>query len=98
MRAIKDPVAMWGVGAALIPFLVIGLLGAATVIALPLYGIACALGAPSGTLLKVILFSAVLWAPIGVGVGLATSAVLFRGVKARGADELEPKERSSNAG
>jgi hypothetical protein len=87
MRAMKNPVAMWGFGLLMVPFCAIGLLAAATLIALPLYGIAYALGASSDTLLKVILFSAVLWAPLGFGGGIMTSAVLLRGVKAKGPDQ-----------
>ena len=63
----------------------IGCIG--TLIALPLCGIAYVLGASLDTRTKVVLFSAVLWAPLGFGAGVATSAGLIRGLRAKGVPE-----------
>jgi hypothetical protein len=87
MRGAKDPRALWLIGAVLMVFCAVGMVAAATLVALPLFGIAYAFGASPDTQMKVVMFSAVLWAPLGFGAGVAASAGLIRGVRAKGASE-----------
>ena len=91
MRGIDDPKLLWAIGAIMIVFCAVGMVASATLIALPLCGIAYAFGAAPDTLLKIAIYSAVLWAPLGVGGGVATSAVLIRGIRSKAPDE--PKSR-----
>jgi hypothetical protein len=71
-------------------FCAVGLAASAMLIALPLYGIAYALGASLDTQMNVVMFSAVLWAPLGFGAGVATSASLIKGLRAKGAPDEAP--------
>jgi hypothetical protein len=87
MRGARDPKVLWLIGAVLMIFCAVGLVASATLIALPLFGIAYALGASTDAQLKVVLISAILWAPLGFGAGVATSAGLIKGMRAKGAPE-----------
>jgi hypothetical protein len=90
MRGARDPRILWIIGAILLVFCAVGLVASATLIALPLYGIAYALGASPELQVKIVQFSAVLWAPLGFGAGVATSAGLIRGVRSKGAPQAAP--------
>ena len=90
MRGARDPKVLWLIGAILIVFCAVGLVASATLIALPLVGIAYALGASPDTQMTLVMVSAVLWAPLGFGAGVAVSAGLISGVRAR-----HPSEEAS---
>ena len=87
MSGAKDPRVLWLVGAVLMIFCAVGLAASAILIGLPLFGIAYALGASPDTQMKVVMFSAAVWAPLGFGAGVVTSAGLIKGLRAKGASE-----------
>jgi hypothetical protein len=83
MRGITDLRVLWGIGAVMIVFCSIGLLAAATVFAVPFYVGALILGASDDAMIKAFLYSAALWAPIGVGAGAVGSTALVKGIRRR---------------
>jgi len=76
-----DPRMLWIVGAIMLIFCSVALATAAMVIALPIYVVASLLGASQDTLTKTVLYSAVLWAPLGFGAGVTASSTLVRGIR-----------------
>jgi hypothetical protein len=81
MYGMRDLRVLWGLGAIMLVFCGIGVMAAATAIGLPLYMAAAMLGASEQAMIKLFLYSAILWAPIGFGVGIATSSTLVRGIR-----------------
>jgi hypothetical protein len=78
---ITDLRILWVIGALMLVFCGVGLVAAATVIGLPLYMAVAMLGVSQPTMVKVFVYSAIVWAPIGFGAGAAASSALLRGVR-----------------
>jgi hypothetical protein len=76
-----DPRALWILGIANLVFSAVGMIAAATVIALPAYLIARGMGLSVDQAMKWVLYAAVLWAPIGSGAGLIVCGTLVRGIR-----------------
>jgi hypothetical protein len=82
---------MWVLGIANLVFTAVGLLAVATLLGLPLFAGAAALGVPQEKVARLLAYSSPLWAPLGAGFGLFTAVRLMQGVR-RGADSIERKD------
>ncbi|MDC0886987.1 hypothetical protein OAS19_04270 [Altererythrobacter sp.] len=83
MAWIKDPIVLWAVGAVSLMFAVISTLISAAIIGLPFALAFAAIGIPQETVFTVLLYSAIVWLPLGFGAGMATAAKIFKGFRAR---------------
>ena len=84
---------LWGIGASMLIFGGVGIAGAASIVALPLY-LAVFAGLSEKTAFAIFLYSAPIWAPIGFGMGGVAAGTALRGVrrKSQPGGERIPKE------
>jgi len=78
---LKDPGLIWLLGIANLVFSAIGLFAAASIIGGPLVLGARMLGASFDQSMQWLLYSALLWAPLGSGAGLVAAGALIRGIR-----------------
>lgn len=82
---------LWGLGAIMLLFCTVATIAVAAVVALPLC-LAVFAGTAEQTAVRIFLYSAPLWAPIGVGMGAVASGTAARGIRRmaqQGAERVE---------
>ncbi|ENY80684.1 hypothetical protein [Sphingopyxis sp. MC1] len=83
MKELKDIRILWAVGAAMLISCSIGLLFVGSVMMLPIVFIGTALGHSIDFSVKWLLYSSPLWAPIGMGMGIAVVAKPVRWLRSK---------------
>jgi hypothetical protein len=73
--------AIWAIGFANLVFTAVGLFAMATLLGLPLFLAAAALNVPQESVARTLAYTAILWGPLGAGLGLFTAGKLVRGVR-----------------
>lgn len=72
---------LWVTGMANLILTAVGVAAGAAVIGLPLFLISAAGGMSQEMAVRILLYSAVVWAPVGAGAGLFVTSRLTRGVR-----------------
>ena len=88
MDRFPDLRVLWWMGAAILIFCTVGVAGAGSIAALPLY-LAVFAGMSQETAFQIFLYSALLWAPVGAGMGTMGVTVLVRGLRRKSQPEGE---------
>ena len=83
MSAVKDPRILWALGALALVFSAVGSAIAGAIVGIPIALIVAGLGYGQDVTLDILLYSAVLWLPLGFGAGMATAASILRGYFAK---------------
>lgn len=91
MSAYRDPRFLWGMGAIILLFGTVGVIGTGAVVAAPLW-LAVFAGMSQETAFYIFLYSAPLWAPFGVGMGTVAAGTATRGLRRK---PVEGAERTS---
>ena len=86
---IRDPRILWIIGFTVILSGGIGLLATGLIFGLLIYACAASLGYSHDQALIAILYAAVIWAPLGCGMGVATMMKFMKGVRTLGISERD---------
>jgi hypothetical protein len=85
MSAFRDPRFLWGMGALMLVFGTVGIIGVGAIVSAPLW-LAVFAGLSQEAALKIFLYSAVIWAPIGLGMGIVAAGAATRGLRRKPPD------------
>ena len=90
-RRFLDVRFLWVIGAIMCVFCTVGVAFMAAIVGLPLY-LAVPLGLPYETAIQIFGYSALLWLPIGIGMGMVATSSIVRGIRR---DEPKPPEQAN---
>jgi ABC-type spermidine/putrescine transport system permease subunit II len=83
MDYIRSPLALWLLGAISLVIAAVSSLIAASVIGLPVALAFAALGYPQDGVLEILLYTSIIWLPLGFGAGMGTVSKFLKGYRAR---------------
>ncbi|MFN2100062.1 hypothetical protein [Altererythrobacter sp. MF3-039] len=83
MSYIRDPLVLWAIGALSLAFSIVSSLIAGSVVGIPMALIGAALGYSQENVLLVLAYTAVVWLPLGFGMGMATAVKFLKGYRVR---------------
>jgi hypothetical protein len=94
MGSLLDIRFLWVMGAANLLLTIVGVSLAASMVGVPLFLVAAAIGGEQETALKWLAYSAPFWAPVGAGAGLVTGGTLIRGIRRKPPEPAAERIRS----